>query len=225
MRTELVLRVKEKNVDIAFLPTRLSARLLAATALAAVAVAAPAAAQTGLEATPPPAASPAPSPAPSGVSSSEVMAHFVASAIPTVNFIATASRLAISKSRSSKIQKFAETLAKDQTQVANSLAAWVNVNNTVVTLRNPYTGKIGPGAPRLSAPNLLPSQVSDLKRLSASQGSAFDALFISTGMAALVQLQILYRDFIQNGADPGLLAIATRESPKLEQTISALDKL
>jgi len=41
----------------------------------------------------------------------------------------------------------------------------------------------------------------------------------------LVQLQILYRDFLQNGTDPGLRAIATRELPKLEQTISALDKL
>jgi predicted outer membrane protein len=210
-------------VEIAFLPKRLSVRLFAAQALAAVAAATPAAAQTGLEATPPPAASPAPSP--SGSSSSELMSHFVASAIPTANFIATASRLAISNSRSSKIQKVAETLAKDQTAVGNSLAAWVNVNGPVVTLRSPYTGKIGPGAPRLSAPNLLPSQVSDLKRLSASQGSSFDALFISTEMGALVQLQTLYRDFIQNGTDPGLLAIATRELPKVEQAISTIDKL
>jgi predicted outer membrane protein len=210
-------------VEIAFLPKRLSVRLFAAQALAAVAAATPAAAQTGLEATPPPAASPAPSP--SGSSSSELMSHFVASAIPTANFIATASRLAISNSRSSKIQKVAETLAKDQTAVGNSLAAWVNVNGPVVTLHSPYTGKIGPGAPRLSAPNLLPSQVSDLKRLSASQGSSFDALFISTEMGALVQLQTLYRDFIQNGTDPGLLAIATRELPKVEQAISTIDKL
>ena len=153
------------------------------------------------------------------------MAHFVASTIPTANFLATASRLAISNSHNTKIQKFAEALAKDQTAVANSLAAWVNVNGPVVNLRSPYTGQIGPGAARLSAPNLLPAQVSNLKRLSASQGSSFDKLFVSTQMEALVQLQILYRDFLQNGTDPGLLAIATRELPKLEQTISELDKL
>jgi len=153
------------------------------------------------------------------------MAHFVASTIPTANFLATASRLAISNSHNTKIQKFAEALAKDQTAVANSLAAWVNVNGPVVNLRSPYTGQIGPGAARLSAPNLLPSQVSNLKRLSASQGSSFDKLFVSTQMEALVQLQILYRDFLQNGTDPGLRAIATRELPKLEQTISELDKL
>jgi len=210
-------------VEITFLPKRLSASVFAVQALAAVAAAMPAAAQTGDPATPPSAASPAP--APSGSSPSELMAHFVASTIPTANFLATASRLAISNSHNTKIQKFAEALAKDQTTVANSLAAWVNVNGPVVNLRSPYTGQIGPGAARLSAPNLLPAQVSNLKRLSASQGSSFDKLFVSTQMEALVQLQILYRDFLQNGTDPGLRAIATRELPKLEQTISALDKL
>jgi predicted outer membrane protein len=210
-------------VEITFLPKRLSASVFAVLALAAVAAAMPAAAQTGDPATPPSAASPAP--APSGSSPSELMAHFVASTIPTANFLATASRLAISNSHNTKIQKFAEALAKDQTTVANSLAAWVNVNGPVVNLRSPYTGQIGPGAARLSAPNLLPAQVSNLKRLSASQGSSFDKLFVSTQMEALVQLQILYRDFLQNGTDPGLGAIATRELPKLEQTISELDKL
>ena len=210
-------------MEITFLPKRLSACVFAVQALAAVAAAMPAAAQTGDPATPPSAASPAP--APSGSSPSELMAHFVASTIPTANFLATASRLAISNSHNTKIQKFAEALAKDQNTVANSLAAWVNVNGPVVNLRSPYTGQIGPGAARLSAPNLLPAQVSNLKRLSASQGSSFDKLFVSTQMEALVQLQILYRDFLQNGTDPGLRAIATRELPKLEQTISELDKL
>ena len=212
-------------MEITFLPKRLSASVFAVQALAAVAAAMPAAAQTGDPATPPPAASPSPAPAPSGSSPSELMAQFVASTIPTANFLATASRLAISNSHNTKIQKFAEALAKDQTAVANSLAAWVNVNGPVVSLRSPYTGQIGPGAARLRAPNLLPSQVSNLKRLSASQGSSFDKLFVSTQMEALVQLQILYRDFLQNGTDPGLHAIATRELPKLEQTISELDKL
>ena len=204
-----------------FCPERLSARVCAAKALAAMVAATPATAQTGIEATPPLASSPAPS----GPSASEVMSHFVTTAIPTANFIATASRMAISNSRNSKIQKFAETLAKDQTAVARSLNAWVNVSGPVVTLRSPYTGKIGPGAAKLSAPNLLPPQVGNLQRLSASQGKNFDSLFVSTQMEALVQLQTLYRDFIQNGTDPGLLAIATRELPKVEQSMSALDAL
>jgi multidrug efflux pump subunit AcrA (membrane-fusion protein) len=64
-----------------------------------------------------------------------------------------------------------------------------------------------------------------LQRLSASQGRVFDSLYISTLTEALAQLQTLYRDFSLTGADPGLQAIAVRELPKVEQTISALDAL
>jgi predicted outer membrane protein len=198
--------------------TFVPARALMAKALAALVLAAPAAAQTGGDANPPPVSS-------GTSSSSNLTARFVASAIPTTNFIAAASRMASANSHDGKIRKFAEALAKDQTAVANSLDAWVNVNGPVVTLRSPYTGKIGPGAAKLSAPQLLPPQRSNLQRLSASQGRDFDSLYVSTLMEALVQLQTLYRDFAQTGADPGLQAIAARELPKVEQTISALRAL
>jgi predicted outer membrane protein len=186
---------------------------LLAKALAALVLAAPAAAQT---ANPPPVSSGTSSP-------SELTAHFVASAIPNANFIAAASRMASAYARNGKLRDLAGELAKDQTTAANSLAAWVNVNGPVVTLRSPYTGKIGPGAAKLSAPQLLPPQVSNLQRLSAARGRDFDSLYVSTLTEALVQLQTLYRDFAQTGADPGLQAIAARELPKVEQTISALD--
>jgi predicted outer membrane protein len=204
----------EKNVGATFVP----ARALMAKVLAALVVATPAAAQTGVDANPPPVSS-------GTSSSSELMARFVASAIPTTNFIAAASRIASANSRNGKIQQFAEALAKDQTAVANSLDAWVNVNGPVVTLRSPYTGKIGPGAAKLSAPQLLPPQRSNLQRLSASQGRDFDSLYVSTLREALVQLRTLYRDFSLTGADPGLKAIAVRELPKVEQAISSLDAL
>ncbi|MGB6175459.1 MAG: DUF4142 domain-containing protein [Methylocella sp.] len=198
--------------------TFVPARALLAKALAASVLAAPAAAQTGVDANPPPVSSGTSSPA-------ELTARFVASALPTANFIAAASRMASAYSRNDKIRKFAEALAKDQTAVANSLDTWVDVNGPVVTRRSPYTGKTGPGAAKLSAPQLLPPQRSNLRRLSASQGRDFDSLYVSTLMEALAQLQTLYRDFAQTGADPGLQAIAARELPKVEQTISALRAL
>jgi predicted outer membrane protein len=204
----------EKNVGATFVP----ARALMAKVLAALVVATPAAAQTGVDANPPPVSS-------GTSSSSELMARFVASAIPATNFIAAASRIASANSRNGKIQQFAEALAKDQTAVANSLDSWVNVNGPVVTLRSPYTGKIGPGAAKLSAPQLLPPQRSNLQRLSASQGRDFDSLYVSTLREALIQLRTLYRDFSLTGADPGLKAIAVRELPKVEQAISSLDAL
>ncbi len=198
--------------------TFVPARALMAKALAALVLAAPANTQTGVNANPPPVSSGTSSPA-------ELTARFVASAMPTTNFIALGSRMASANSHNAKIRKFAEALAKDQTAVANSLDAWVNVNGPVVTLRSPYTGKIGPGAAKLSAPQLLPPQRSNLQHLSASQGRDFDSLYVSTLTEALVQLQTLYRDFSLTGADPGLKAFAVRELPKVEQTISALRAL
>ena len=164
--------------------TFVPARALMAKALAALVLAAPANAQTGVDANPPPVSSGTSSPA-------ELTARFVASAMPTTNFIALGSRMASANSHNAKIRKFAEALAKDQTAVANSLDAWVNVNGPVVTLRSPYTGKIGPGAAKLSAPQLLPPQRSNLQHLSASQGRDFDSLYVSTLTEALVQLQTL----------------------------------
>jgi predicted outer membrane protein len=79
---------------------------------------------------------------------------------------------------------------------------------------------------RVRAAQLLPAQVSNLQQLSTSRGRGFDSLYVSTTKAALVQLQTLYREFIgQTGVDPGLQAIAERELPKVEQTISSLDAL
>ncbi|MGH6811398.1 MAG: DUF4142 domain-containing protein [Methylocella sp.] len=199
--------------------TFVPARALMVKALAALALAAPAAAQTGVDANPPAV--------PSGTSSpSELTARFVASAIPNANFIAAASRMASARSRSGKLRDLAGELGKDQAIVANSLAGWVNVNGPVVTRRSPYTGRIGSGTAKLNAPQLLPSQVSDLRRLSASRGRGFDSLYVSVTKEALAQLQTLYREFAaQSGTDPGLQAIAVRELPKIEQRISALGAL
>jgi predicted outer membrane protein len=198
--------------------TFVSARALLFKTLATLVLAGPAAAQTGVEANPPPASSGTSSP-------KELTARFVTSALPNANFIAAASRMAIANSHNGKIRKFAETLAKDQAAVANSLAAFVNVNGAVVTLLNPYTGKIGPGAAKLSAPQMLPSQASNLRRLSAARGHGFDSIYVSAVKEALGQLQMLYRDFAHTGANPGLQAIAARELPKVGQTISALNAL
>lgn len=193
------------------------AQLLIATGAGGLTVA-----QTATDPSPDPSPPPPSAPKPNDA---DLTAHFIAGAIPNTNFIAAASRMAIAHSPNSKIRDLAGELAKDQTTVANSLASWVNVSGPVVTLRSPITGQIGPGAPRLTAPRLLPSQATNLQRLSSSQGPDFDKFYVSTLMEALVQLQILYRNFAQTEGDPGLRAIADRELPKIEHTISALDSL
>jgi predicted outer membrane protein len=197
---------------------RISAGLFLALSLITAVAAGPTVAQTTADPSPPPPSTAKPN-------DTELTTNFVAGAIPSVNYIAAASRMAVAHSPTVKIRNLAGELAKDQTALANSLASWVNVSGPVVTLRSPFTGLVGPGAPKLKAPRLLPSQASNLQRLSTSQGRDFDTLYVSTLMEALVQLQILYRDFAQAGGDPGLRAIADRELPKVEHTISTLDAL
>jgi predicted outer membrane protein len=189
----------------------------ASGALAFLALPATAAAQTGTAIESPPAASAALPPA-------EQIARFIASAIPTANYIASASRMATAYAQNSKLHEIALELAKDQTSVANSLTAWVNVSGPVVTRRSPSAGGSA-GATKVTAPRLLPAQVSNLRQLSQLRGQGFDALYVSSLKESLSQLQMLYRDLGEAGGDAGLRAIANRELPKLEKAISALNGL
>lgn len=171
-------------------------------------------------------AEPAPdSPAPQAASPTpaDAMAHLVSNAIPTIYFITTASRLAISKTQNGKLLQLAQTLVKEQTPAGASLAPFVNVNNAVVSLRSPFTGKVGPGARRLAAPNLLPSQAADLRTLSSAQNGKFDGLYISMMTAALTQLQTFYSDYSLTGTDKGLNDFVRRELPKVERSHSAFE--
>jgi predicted outer membrane protein len=158
------------------------------------------------------------------VSPSEQMTRFLGTAIPGTNYIASASRMATAHAQNSKLRKIALDLAKDQTSVANSLAAWVNVSGPVVTRKNPYAAA-GGGATRVTAPRLLPDQVSLLQQLSQLRGQNFDSLYVSSVKETLAQLQTLFRDFGEGGGDAGLRAIAKWELPKLEETISALNAM
>jgi predicted outer membrane protein len=191
-----------------------SAPVWATRALALLALAATAAAQTGTSTEPPPAA-------PAAVSPAEQIARFLDTAIPNTNFIASASRMATAYARDRKLRDIALGLAKDQASVANSLTAQVNVIGPIIARRSPSAG--GPGAPNVSAPQLLPAQASTLRQLSRLRGPGFDALYVSSVKESLGQLQTLYRDFGEAGGDAELRSIAKRELPKLEQTISALN--
>jgi hypothetical protein len=64
-----------------------------------------------------------------------------------------------------------------------------------------------------------------LKQLSQLRGPGFDSLYVSSLKETMGQLQTLFHEFGEGGGDAGLRAIAKRELPKLEETISALNAL
>ena len=71
----------------------------------------------------------------------------------------------------------------------------------------------------------LPAEAQDLSRLLSLNGREFDALYTSTQSDALHQLATLYRDYLRNGDDPALRAIATRELPRVTARIAGLRRL
>ena len=106
-----------------------------------------------------------------------------------------------------------------------------NVDN-LLTGRSVALGSLAPldtAAPVVTVaprdPGLLPAGTDDLNRLRDMNGIAFDALYRSTQLDALRQLSTIYRDYIQNGDDDSLRAIAQRELPKINHRIAELGRI
>ncbi len=76
---------------------------------------------------------------------------------------------------------------------------------------------------RTPAPGtLLPSQQTDMDRLSTMSGKRFDAFYVTTQRDALRQLATLYTDYATNGDDPALRAMAARQLPIVRQRLEQL---
>ena len=99
-------------------------------------------------------------------------------------------------------------------------------NNVDAVLSGRSVAIDDPLAPRLIAPQpVVPAGMADLDRLRAMQGRDFDALYRSTQRDALSQLATLYRDYLQNGDDQALRAIAQTELPKINRDLRELSSI
>ena len=94
-----------------------------------------------------------------------------------------------------------------------------------VAIDNPAAPLVVTRTPDPTVARTLPAQGKDLTRLSSLNGREFNALYVSTQSDALHQLATLYRDYLRNGNDPALRAIATRELPKINDRIADLRRL
>ena len=196
---------------------------------------------------------------------------FVANVQPNVDFLNSASRLALKTSTNARIRTFAKAEAIEQTIAGNSLVAYNETNTSrgeaVALGVNPAVGPLGPiggivnlplnvaagvttgvtdgvgdvltgrsvaldpvaAAPMAAPPavtgRLLPAGKNDLDRLEALKGARFDNLYVATQRDALRQLTTLYTDYIANGDDPALRALASRELPSVERRLGQLRPL
>ena len=202
---------------------------------------------------------------------------FVANVHPNVDFLDSASRLALKASTNPKIRAFARSEATEQTLAGNSLVAWTETNtaagvaaatgaplavggavlapvavvatepldvaaNVTTDVSNGVgdvlTGRsvaidapLAAPAPaltvtRTAAPGtLLPSEETDMTRLSSLTGRRFDAFYVTTEKDALRQLATLYTDYMHNGDDPALRAMAARQLPIVKHRLEQLRAL
>ncbi len=94
-----------------------------------------------------------------------------------------------------------------------------------VAIDNPLVPLTIRRTPDMAGDASLPANRDDLARLSSLTGRQFNALYLSTQSDALHQLATLYRDYMRQGDDPALQAMATRELPKINARIAELRRL
>lgn len=76
---------------------------------------------------------------------------------------------------------------------------------------------------RTPAPGtLLPSEDTDMARLGSLSGRRFDAFYKTTQTDALRQLATLYTDYMRDGDDPALRAMAARQLPLVKHRLEQL---
>ena len=122
------------------------------------------------------------------------------------------------------------TIATAPLDVAGNVATGVDgvVTGRSVAVDRPLAPlTVTPAATtRTAAPGvLLPAGEADMARLSKLHGRQFDAFYLSTQTDALHQLATLYLDYMHDGDDPALRAIAARELPRVQHRLADIHAL
>lgn len=166
---------------------------------------------------------------PSASAASAVTDAFMANLTPNVDFLDRSSRFALTNSKSVKLKTFAHKEAADQTLTANALYDWSQTGGAtaVATADLPLqTGRsVATAGQTPIVDNRLPAGQEDLDLLGGLDGKEFDDTYKAKQVVALQQVEADYKDYIAKGDDPILLAIASRELPKVERALAEIGKL
>ena len=173
---------------------------------------------------------------------------FAAIVRPTADFAAAAGDLAVSASESPSLRAVARREAANAREITAEIAGWRRDEAVAdaKAAQAPTIDRLGPIANAISVPleaiartasapgyafTRLPSAdridaaaQADLARLAALTGPPFDALYVDLDLVALRRLERVCRDFVLNGDDPTLRALAVHALPKLQRDIAALER-
>lgn len=202
--------------------------LAAATAFAAVAVPSIANAQLYL--------------APGDVTSaSPATVRFIAVATTTSNFIDQSSRLAIDLSPSSGIRGFARQAIIEENRTHNTMTAWADVAQPMLSGRSAYVPGAVIGTPLAIAVNsglavtgerILPTsdgtavtadEFAMLNQLSNLRGRDLDGAYLRQQIDAHQRLIGAYQTYATSGDDAALRSMARAEIPRLQSDLRRLN--
>jgi predicted outer membrane protein len=209
---------------------RIAAISLAASAFAAVALPSLTSAQVY----------PAPTYA---ASASPATIRFIAVATTTSNFIDQSSRLAIDMSPTLAIRSFARQAIIDENRTHNTMTAWADVAEPMLSGRSAYSPGVVAGTPLGFAVNsglaatgdrILPTtdgtavtadQFAMLNQLSNLRGRDFDGAYLRQQIDAHQRLVAAYQTYATSGDDSALRRMARAEIPRLQSDLRRLNAL
>ena len=152
---------------------------------------------------------------------------FLTNANQDIDFLDRSSRFALDNSKSAKIKAFAYDQARDQTMAANAIGDWIKADlggDQVITGRSVALDNASPAVRKLVTMK-PPVAQEDLDNLEGLTGKDFDDIYKARQKATLEQLKDLYAIYATSGDDAKLVAIATRELPKINHRLAELDRL
>ncbi len=159
---------------------------------------------------------------------------FLANLAPNVDFLDQSSRFALTNSKNARVHDFALVQAREQTLAANAIDEWRQGNAAGSQPGRQASGD-GPlltgrsaaveGRSAAVADQRMPMGQEDLDSLEGLSGGDFDEQYRVKQRDALRQVEADYQDYIARGDDPMLLALASRELPKVRQRLMLLGRI
>jgi putative membrane protein len=176
-------------------------------------------------------------------SASPATVRFIAVATTTSNFIDQSSRLAIEVSPTLGIRGFARQAIIEENRTHNTLTAWADVAQPMLSGRSAYTPGVVVGTPLAIAVNsglavlgerILPTtdgtavtgdQFAMLNQLSNLRGRDFDGAYLRQQIDAHQRLAAAYQTYATSGDDAALRSMARAEIPRLQADLRRLNAL
>ncbi len=173
---------------------------------------------------------------PAEAATSAITDAFVAATTPAFEALRLADEYAAANGAGARLRAFAGRDEAAQADAADALTAWEQATRRadIAAANAPSIDGLGavlyPFGAVVFPINIHGHVDTDayrtaLAQLAALQGPAFDSVYVAEQSSILRRLVEAYTDYIKNGDDPGLRAIAVRNLPRVRRLLAELARV